>query len=126
MAAFTVLYYAVPNYDVPFRHALLGGVLTMLVFQVLLWAFGEVAPSLSFNVIYGAFAAIPAFLSWIYLVWVLVLCGVVFVRTLSLRRDREPTPEPLVVKAARILRLLQQRHVQGRASAPWIWRQRYG
>lgn len=118
VAAFTVLYYAVPNYDVPFRHALLGGVLTMLVFQVLLWAFGEVAPSLSFNVIYGAFAAIPAFLSWIYLVWVLVLCGVVFVRTLSLRRDREPTPEPLVVKAARILRLLQQRHVQGEGIGP--------
>ncbi len=111
--AFTVIYYAVPNCEVPLRHAFAGGVLTMVCFVSMMWGFGNLAPQLSFNAIYGAFAAVPIFLLWIYLVWVLVLSGLIFVRCLSLKRDVMPTPEPLMVKAARILKLLQEAHLQG-------------
>ncbi len=111
--AFTVIYYAVPNCEVPLRHALAGGVLTMLCFTFTMWVFQELAPRLSFNAIYGAFAAVPVFLSWIYLVWVIVLAGLIFVRSLSLQREAAPTPEPLVVKAARILKLLSAAHDEG-------------
>ena len=110
---FTVLYYAVPNYDVPLRHAFIGGTITMVGFQLTMWIFGQLLPTLSFSVIYGAFAAIPVFLVWIYIVWVLILSGLVLVRTLSLDRERAPTPEPLVVKAARLLRLLKTCHERG-------------
>lgn len=113
LGAFTVIYYAVPNYSVPFRHALIGGIVSMLAFQGLMWLFGQIAPTLSFNVIYGAFAAVPMFLTWVYIVWVIVLSGTIIVRCMSLRREREPTPEPLIVKAARILRILRDRHAQG-------------
>ena len=117
VAVFTVLYYAVPNYDVPLRHAFIGGLITTIGFQLTMWMFASLLPTLSFSVIYGAFAAIPVFLVWIYIVWVLVLSGVVIVRTLSLDRDREPTPEPLIVKAARLLRLLQERHDLGEGAS---------
>jgi len=113
LAAFTVIYYAVPNHSVPFRHALLGGIASMLAFQGLMWVFGQIAPTLSFNVIYGAFAAVPVLLTWIYIVWVIVLSGTIIVRYMSLRREKEPTSEPLIVKAARILRMLRERHLQG-------------
>ncbi len=111
--AFTVIYYAVPNCEVPLRHAVAGGVLTMVCFVSMMWGFSNLAPQLSFNAIYGAFAAVPIFLLWIYLVWVLVLSGLIFVRCLSLKRDVLPTPEPLMVKAARILKLLHDAHQQG-------------
>ncbi len=111
--AFTVIYYAVPNCDVPLKHAFAGGVLTMVCFVSMMWGFGKLAPQLSFNAIYGAFAAVPIFLLWIYLVWVLVLAGLIFVRCLSLKRDLVPTPEPLMVKAARILKLLHDAHQLG-------------
>ena len=111
--AFMVLYYAVPNCEVPLKHAFAGGVLTMLCFVTTMWGFGKLVPQLSFNAIYGAFAAVPIFLMWIYLVWVLVLAGLIFVRCLSLKRDIAPTPEPLMVKAARVLKLLHDAHQGG-------------
>lgn len=117
VVVFTVLYYAVPNYDVPFRHAFIGGIITTIGFHFTMWAFAQLLPTLAFSVIYGAFAAIPVFLIWIYIVWVLVLSGVVIVRTLSLDREREPTPEPLIVKAARLLKLLQERHDLGEGAS---------
>jgi membrane protein len=117
VAIFTMLYYAVPNYDVPLKHAFIGGVITTIGFQFTMWIFANLLPTLSFSVIYGAFAAIPVFLIWIYIVWVLVLSGVVIVRTLSLDREREPTPEPLIVKAARLLKLLKERHDLGEGAS---------
>ncbi len=111
--AFTVIYYAVPNCEVPFKHALAGGVLTMIFFVATMSLFGEMVPRLSFNAIYGAFAAFPIFLMWMYLVWMIVLSGLIFVRCLSLQRDVAPTPEPLIVKAARVLKLLNEAHQEG-------------
>ena len=111
--SFTVIYYAVPNCEVPFKHALAGGVLTMIFFVATMSLFGEIVPRLSFNAIYGAFAAFPIFLMWMYLVWMIVLSGLIFVRCLSLQRDVAPTPEPLVVKAARVLKLLNEAHQEG-------------
>lgn len=117
LAVFTVLYYAVPNYDVPFRHAFIGGIIMTIGFHFMMWLFTQLLPTFSFSVIYGAFAAIPVFLVWIYIVWLLVLSGVVIVRTLSLDQEREPTPEPLIIKAARLLKLLQARHELGEGAS---------
>ena len=117
IAAFTVLYYTVPNCEVPFRHALAGGVLAMLAFGGVQWAFTGLVPYLSFNAVYGAFAAVPIFLFWIYLGWVVVLSGLIFVRSLSLKRDAAPTPEPLLLKAARVLQILSDAHNEGRSVA---------
>ena len=115
VAGFTVLYYAVPNCHVPFNHALLGGFVTMLVFQAAFEIFAQTSKWFSYNAVYGTFAAVPVFLLWLYLVWVIVLCGAIFVRSLSLTTDNAESREPLIIKAARVLRLLHESHLDGRS-----------
>ena len=116
VAGFTILYYAMPNCHVPFRHALVGGVMTMVLFEGAKWVFKEVVSNSGMALIYGTFAAVPLFLTWIYLVWALILASAIFVRTLALERgETESDGEPLLVKAARILNLLYQAHMRGDA-----------
>lgn len=83
-AAFTLLFVAVPNCKVRISHAALGGLLTMLAFQLCKLSFGWVVTHSSLKFIYGAFAVVPLFLLWINLSWMLVLGGAVFVRSISL------------------------------------------
>lgn len=85
---FTLLFAAVPNCRVPLRHALIGGVMTALMFQLLKELFSAVVARSSFQLVYGAFAAVPLFLLWINLVWTLVLAGAILVRTLAERAYR--------------------------------------
>ncbi|MFT5721918.1 MAG: membrane protein [Motiliproteus sp.] len=83
-AAFTLLYAAVPNCQVPSRHALAGGVISALLFEAAKRGFALfVSLSPSYELIYGAFAAVPLFLAWIYISWLIVLLGAQFVRCLS-------------------------------------------
>lgn len=113
-AGFTVLYYAVPNCHVPFRNALVGGFLTMSLFELAKYVFTLVVRNSSIEPIYGTFAAVPLFLVWLYLVWVLVLSGAILVRTLSLKPEiEEERPEPPLVKCARILELLYAAQLDG-------------
>jgi membrane protein len=116
VAGFTILYYAMPNCHVPFRHALVGGFVTMLLFEGAKWVFTAVVSNSGMALIYGTFAAVPLFLTWIYLVWALILASAIFVRTLALERgETESDGEPLLVKAARVLNLLYQAHMRGEA-----------
>ncbi|SFQ05816.1 membrane protein [Geopseudomonas sagittaria] len=70
IAAFTLLYAAVPNTRVPLRHALLGGCFSALAFEVAKALFAlYVSQFPGYQLIYGAFAAVPLFLLWIYLAW---------------------------------------------------------
>lgn len=113
-AAFTFLYWAVPNTRVPFPHALAGAVLTTLLFGVAKWGFAVFVTQSTTELVYGAFAAAPFFLIWVYLVWVLALGGAVFARTLSLSPavDDAP-PEPLLMQCARVLAVLREAHARG-------------
>ena len=116
VATFTVLYYAVPNCHVPLKHALTGGFVAMLALEVAKGILPFIVRNTSMNAVYGTFAAIPLFLTWLWLVWVIVLTGATLVRTLSLRREPEENePEPLVIKCSRILQLLYDAHLEGRS-----------
>ncbi|MEJ2089800.1 MAG: YhjD/YihY/BrkB family envelope integrity protein, partial [Gammaproteobacteria bacterium] len=68
----------------------------------------------AFTSIYGAFAAVPFFLFWMYMVWVLILSGAIFVRTLALTPEVNLSAEPAVVKCARVLQMLYRAHLEGR------------
>ncbi|WP_299591821.1 YihY family inner membrane protein [uncultured Microbulbifer sp.] len=81
--AFTLLFVAVPNCRVPLKHGLTGGVITALAFEVAKYLFGAYVAGSSVRAIYGAFAFVPVFLLWVYLMWIIVLAGCVLVRTLS-------------------------------------------
>lgn len=113
LAGFTVLYCAVPNCYVPIKHGLAGGLVATIIFQSAFGLFAETSRSFTYDAIYGAFAAIPIFLLWLYLVWVIVLCGAIFVRSLALPREDQESAEPLLIKTARVLQLFHQAHLAG-------------
>lgn len=86
------LFRYVPNTLVRWRHALIGGVFVALGVQLakrtLAWYVGTVPV---YSSIYGAFAAVPIFLLWIYVLWVVVLLGAVmaaYAPSLSMRMVR--------------------------------------
>ena len=112
-AAFTVLYAAVPNCSVPPRHALVGGLLTMLAFEAAKWVFTTTVANANFEPIYGTFAAVPLFLIWLYLVWVVVLVGAIVVRTMSLPREETVAGEPALLSCARVIQTLYAAHLRG-------------
>lgn len=114
VAAFTLLYAAVPNTRVPLRHALLGGLFSAVLFEVAKALFGlYVRLFPGYQLIYGAFATVPLFLLWVYLSWLIVLLGAELVYSLSLPRHwrRQPLPRSLVLLG--VLRLLLERQQQG-------------
>jgi membrane protein len=113
-AAFTIVYYAVPNCRIPLRHALYGGVLTAAVLQVAQQVFAAMVLNMSVQHIYGAFAAVPLFLTWIYIIWVVILGGAVFVRTLSLEQDQQVvSSDPPLINCLRIVYMLHCAHQKG-------------
>lgn len=81
--AFTLLFIAVPNCRVPFRWGLVGGVVTAFAFEAAKSLFGALVVRTSLQAIYGAFAFVPLFLLWVYLMWMILLAGCVLVRSLS-------------------------------------------
>ena len=113
-ATFTLLFAAVPNGKVPLKHALLGGVVTALVFEVLKFGFGLIVANSSLSSIYGAFAIVPLFLLWVNLTWMVILAGAVLVHTISIYqvalRDRG---YPDLVAAMLVLWHFYQRSQKG-------------
>jgi membrane protein len=115
-AGFTVLFFGVPNCRVRFRHALAGGVLTMIFFEGAKRLFAVIVGNLEMQLIYGTFAAVPLFLTWLYLVWMLVLSGAIVVRTLALQRDDTASDgAPMLVQCVRLLACLHRAHLSGRS-----------
>jgi len=115
VVGFTLVYVAVPNCQVPFRHALLGGALAALAFNVARRAFTDLVVGSNYTFIYGAFAAVPLFLLWIYLSWNIVLMGGILVHSLSAYQTREEAARPTVLKALDVLYLLWSRQKSGAA-----------
>lgn len=72
----TVLYLVVPSARVRFRSALAGGVAAGIAWELAKWLFAVfVARFVHYSAVYGSVAAIPIFLTWIYLSWSIVLFG---------------------------------------------------
>ncbi len=116
VAGFSILYFAMPNCRVPVLHAIYGGLLAAIGFAIAQKLFALSVGHMNTQLIYGAFAAVPLFLAWIYLVWVLILSGAIFVRTLSLEQDtRVVNTDPPLLNCLRVLRLLYQAHLRGDA-----------
>lgn len=76
LCAFALLYWAVPNCQVKIKHAFIGGASVALCFELGKQLFAALTTAFpSYQLIYGAFAAVPLFLMWLYLSWILVLWG---------------------------------------------------
>jgi membrane protein len=111
---FTLIYVAVPNCRVPIPHAFVGGVLVAVVFELAKVMFAEIMSRSSFEVIYGAFAAVPLFLLWIYILWSILLMGAEFVKAISgFRVDNEGKAELPFVQVLLILDCFYRVHRRG-------------
>ena len=73
---FTLLLYIMPNKRVKFSAALFGGMISGTMFQLLQYGYIHSQVWVSkYNAIYGSFAALPLFLIWLQLSWLIVLYG---------------------------------------------------
>ena len=83
VACVTGLYYYLPNTRVEWRHALTGGIAVALGLELAKKGLAiYLAQMPSYSAIYGAFAAVPILLVWIYVTWVVVLLGAVITASL--------------------------------------------
>ncbi|TAN10857.1 MAG: YihY family inner membrane protein [Burkholderiaceae bacterium] len=74
----TLLYRFVPNTPVRWKHALVGALFVTLTLAIAKWGLGVYLGSVhTYAHIYGAFAALPILLLWIYVSWLIVLFGAV-------------------------------------------------
>ncbi len=73
---FTLLYTFMPNTHVKFKSGLIAGIIAGTIYQVFQIGYIEFQSIVtSYNVIYGSFAALPLFLIWMQLSWLVVLLG---------------------------------------------------
>ena len=114
-AGFSLIYVAVPNCRVPFKHCLVGGFVAAGAFHIARSVFTDLVVGSNYTFIYGAFAAVPLFLLWIYLSWNIVLMGGILVHSMSAYQNEEQSSRPLVLKALDVLYLLWQRQETGQA-----------
>jgi len=85
--AYTLLYMVVPNRMVDWRDALCGGLLAAVVLEIAKRLFALYIKAFpTYTVIYGAVAAVPIFLIWIYLFWMITLVGGLLAAVLPLVR----------------------------------------
>jgi len=76
-ATLTFVYLIIPNTVVRLRPALTGAVIAGILWQIAQW--GYIHFQIGFarnNAIYGAMAALPIFMLWIYVSWLILLFGV--------------------------------------------------
>jgi len=86
--AFTLMFLLVPNRRVRVSHALVGALLSAILFGLAKKLFVMFVANASFNVIYGALATVPIFLFWLYLVWTVILLGASLAASLTTFNDR--------------------------------------
>jgi membrane protein len=87
--AFLLLYKIVPHQRVRWAHAIAGAVVASILFEGAKELFAiYVANVPGLNVLYGAFVAVPFFLLWIYVSWLVVLFGAELTAALGNWPDR--------------------------------------
>lgn len=72
--AFTFIF--MPNHKIHFRAGLMAGIVTGILYDLLQWTYISLQIGVSsYNAIYGSFAAIPLFVVWLQVGWMVVLLG---------------------------------------------------
>lgn len=109
--AYTLLYMTVPNRPVDWRDAVWGGLAAAIAFEVAKRAFALfISKFPTYAIIYGALAALPLFLIWIYVSWLITLVGAVLTAALPVvKYERwwyQPAPGSAFVDAMAVLKVL--------------------
>ncbi|MFL6706680.1 MAG: YihY family inner membrane protein, partial [Massilia sp.] len=109
--AYTLLYVTVPNRDVAWGDAVVGGVVAALAFEIAKRVFAIFIKQFpTYAIIYGALAALPLFLLWLYFSWMIALVGATITAALPIiKYERwwyQPVPGGAFVDAVAILKVL--------------------
>jgi membrane protein len=84
MVALASLFYFVPNTKVRRRDAIAGGLLASIVFELGKLGFAAYLLKVpTYKAVYGAFAALPVFLLWIYFSWLVTLAAALITANLG-------------------------------------------
>ncbi len=76
VAGFWVVFSVIPNAAVRRRDALVGAIAAAVMFELLKKGFGLYVGNVpTYQTVYGALAAFPILLIWVYLAWTVVLAG---------------------------------------------------
>lgn len=116
--AFTMLYVYLPNCRVQWRDAVVGGLAAAIAFELAKRGFGYYVRRIpTYTAVYGTFAAIPIFLLWIYLSWVVTLAGAMIVSALpeirAGRFDHSVFPGSDLLDALELLARLADKRAAG-------------
>jgi YihY family inner membrane protein len=109
IVALTLLYRLAPNVRVRAGHALVGALVAAVLLELLRRLLGlyiEHFPS--YTVVYGAFAALPLLLLWLFAIWMSVLAGALVAANLRfwgvpLGSPHEATPEAEFDRMVRVV-----------------------
>ncbi|WP_343632077.1 YihY family inner membrane protein [Roseateles sp.] len=118
--AIAALFHYVPNTDVRWRHALMGAGFVAIAFHFAKQGLAMYVKQVpTYSTLYGAFAAVPIFLIWIYVGWSIVLLGAILAANapalaggVSVRRNR---PGMQMALALDVIRELDAARVTGEA-----------
>ena len=115
-AALVLLYGIVPARRVEWKHAVIGGILAGIAFELAKRGFALYLSRVpTFRLVYGAFATVPVFLLWLYLSWVVVLCGAIVTALLPgwrARPDHGGAPGEQFADAVEALAILARAHAE--------------
>lgn len=106
---FTLLYRLLPNRVSPLKYCLIAGIIAALLFELARQGFTFYIEHFSiYTLVYGALAAIPIFLLWLYLSWTIVLWGAELLQILPYWNT--PLPQRTQTALSRALLLLKFLH----------------
>jgi len=72
----TMIFMVMPNTKVSFKSAFIAGIISGTAFVLIQWGYIHFQVGVSkYNAIYGSFAALPLFLLWLQVSWLIVLFG---------------------------------------------------
>ncbi|MGD0581616.1 MAG: YihY/virulence factor BrkB family protein [Bacteroidales bacterium] len=72
----TLLFIVMPNTKVKFKSAFVAGIVSGTILQFLQWFYIDLQFGISkLSMLYGSFAAIPLFIVWLQMSWIVVLLG---------------------------------------------------
>lgn len=109
--AYAAMYVYIPNRPVAWRDALIGGLVGAIAFELAKRGFAVyIAHFRTYTAVYGALAALPIFLIWVYVSWLITLGGATVAASLPSLKESQSAysqaPGQDFVDALRLLRLL--------------------
>jgi membrane protein len=76
IALFAFTFIFMPNHRINYRAGIIAGMVTGILYHLLQWAYLSLQIGVSsYNAIYGSFAALPLFVVWLQMGWMIVLLG---------------------------------------------------